>query len=234
MVGGLVEEQDVGLLQQESAQGHAATLASREVAHRRFAIGTVECVHGAFQFVVKFPSIVLLDEFGQLALACNQFVEVGVGLGKLVIDLLVFFEDIDDFLHTFFYHLANGLVVVELRLLVEHADRIAGREDHLAVIGFLLARDDAQQGGFACTVEADDADFGAIEEGEIDVFQYLSRRRDDFAHAYHREDDFFVVYLCHIQLSVIQLFSCQLGHCVFHDGGRLVPIIHTVGEIVSR
>ena len=38
--------------------------------------------------------------------------------------------------------------------------------------------------------------------------------------------------------SVCAIFSCSvvqlLGHCVFHDGGRLVPIIHAVGEIVSR
>ena len=58
----------------------------------------------------------LLDEFGQLPLAGDEFVEVGIGLGKLVVDFLVFLEDVDDFLYAFLHHLADGLVVV-------HSDR---------------------------------------------------------------------------------------------------------------
>ena len=54
----------------------------------------------------------LLDEFGQLALTGNQLVEVGVRFGELVIDLLVFLEDVDDFLHTFLHHLLHRFVVV--------------------------------------------------------------------------------------------------------------------------
>ena len=85
-----------------------------------------------------------------------------------------FLEDIDDFLHAFLHHLLHRFVVVELRLLVKHANGIARREDHFAVIGFLLACNDTQQGGFTCSVQTYDADLGAIKEGEIDVFQYLS------------------------------------------------------------
>ena len=67
----------------------------------------------------------LLDEFGQLALAGNQLVEVGVGFGKFVVDFLVFLEDVDNLLHAFLYHLTDCLVVVELRLLVKHSHGIA-------------------------------------------------------------------------------------------------------------
>jgi len=152
VVGRLVEEQDVRLLKQQTAEGHTTAFASREVAHGGVAIGTVEGIHGAFQLAVEFPSVVLLDEFGELALTGNQLVEVGVRFGKLIVDFFVFLKDVDDFLYAFFHHLTDGLIVVELWLLVEHADRIAGREHHFAVIGFLLASDDAQQGGFTCTL----------------------------------------------------------------------------------
>ena len=86
----------------------------------------------------------LFDEFGELALTGNQLVEVGIRFSELIVDFLVFLEDVDDFLHAFFHHLTDGFVVVELWLLVEHADRIAGRKHHFAVIGFLLTCDDAQ------------------------------------------------------------------------------------------
>lgn len=45
MVRRLVQQQHVGLLQQEPAQRHAATLAAREVLHRLVGVGTAQCVH---------------------------------------------------------------------------------------------------------------------------------------------------------------------------------------------
>ena len=54
----------------------------------------------------------LLDEFSELALTGNQFVEVGIGFSELIVDFLVFLEDVDNLLHAFFHHLTDGLVVV--------------------------------------------------------------------------------------------------------------------------
>ena len=54
----------------------------------------------------------LLDEFGQFALTGNQFVEIRIGFGELVVDFLVFLEDVDNLLHTFLHHLLHRFIVV--------------------------------------------------------------------------------------------------------------------------
>ena len=41
------------------------------------------------------------------------------------------------------------------------------------------------------------AKIGIIKEGQVDVFQYLLVRLEGLAHAYHRKDNFFIVYCCH-------------------------------------
>ena len=82
---------------------------------------------------------------------------------------------------------------LQMRVLLEVAHGVAGREDNFALIVFVEPGDDLEQGGFAGAIESDDANLGAIEEGEVDVFQHLFLGREGFAHAHHREDDFLVV-----------------------------------------
>lgn len=55
MVRRLVQQQHVGLLQQEPAQRHAATLAAREVLHRLVGVGTAQCVHRPFERRIELP-----------------------------------------------------------------------------------------------------------------------------------------------------------------------------------
>ena len=59
----------------------------------------------------------------QAGLFGDQGVEIGVRLGELVVDLVEARQQIHDGLDRFFDHLLDGLSRVELRLLVEHADR---------------------------------------------------------------------------------------------------------------
>ena len=196
VVGRLVEEQYVGFLEEEAAEGHAAAFSAGEVLHQLILVGAAQGVHGALELLVEVPGVVLFQQFGELALAGDELVEVGIGFGEGVVDLLVFLEHVDDFLDGLLDHFADGLAVVELRLLLEVADRVAWREDDFALIVLVYSGDDFHQARFARSVEAYDADLGAIEEAEVYVFQYLAARRDEFAHADHGEDNLFVV--CHI------------------------------------
>ena len=102
-------------------------------------------------------------------------------------------------LNAFLHHFAHGLSGVELGILGQITHGVARSEDHLALIAGLDAGNDFHEGGFTGTVQTDDANLGAIEEGEINVFEHLFLvLLDDFAHAHHREDDFFVVDCSHI------------------------------------
>jgi hypothetical protein len=59
---------------------------------------------------------------------------------------------------------------------------------HFADDVLVDAGHDAQHGGFAGAVEAEQADLGAGEEGQRDVLDDLALGRDDLAHAEHGHD----------------------------------------------
>ena len=202
VVGGLVQQEDVGFSEQQAAEGHAAPFASGEVLHRRVAVGAAQRIHRAFQFGVELPGVVLVDEFGEFALPLDELVHLVVAhrLSKFHIHLLVLLQHIHDLLHALLHHLLDSERVVELRLLWQITDGVAGREDHLALIGLVEAGDDLQQRGFSRAVEAQDADFRSVEEGKVDVLEDLSLRRNRLADVHHREYDFLVVCHCGVFL----------------------------------
>ena len=138
----------------------------------------------------------MVEQLGQLALTLAQLVEVGIGLAKGIVHLVILLEGVHDRLHSLLHHLFHRLGVVQFRLLFQIAHAVAGREDHLALIVLVDSGDNLQQARLTRTVETDDAYLSTIEEREINVFQYLAAGRDKLPHAYHRENDFFVV--CHI------------------------------------
>ncbi len=61
MVCGLVQQQDVRLLEQEPAQGHTAFFASGKNVHRRIAFRAAQCIHGHFQTRIDIPGIEMID-----------------------------------------------------------------------------------------------------------------------------------------------------------------------------
>ena len=115
------------------------------------------------------------------------------GVAKAFVDFLEFLEQVDRLADALLDDLLDRPPGLQMRVLLEVAHRVAGREDNFALIVFVESGDDLEQGGFAGAIESDDANLGAIEEGEVDVFQHLFLGREGFAHAHHREDDFLVV-----------------------------------------
>ena len=62
------------------------------MAHHGVFVGTAQRVHGAFQFGVDVPRVVLVEFVLHFGLARQQFVEIGVGFGKGGVYLLKFAE----------------------------------------------------------------------------------------------------------------------------------------------
>ena len=88
--------------------------------------------------------------------------------------------------------LADGLVLVELRLLLQDADGGAGLQERVAVVGLVQAGHDPQDARLAGPVRADDADLRAWKEVQTDVVKDdlvavrladLPHRVDEFGHA---------------------------------------------------
>ena len=79
--------------------------------------------------------------------------------------------------------------LVELGLLLEHADGVALGHGDLADVVLVDAGHDAQQRGLARAVQAEHADLGAVVEAERDVAQDLFVGGHDAPHLVHGVDD---------------------------------------------
>jgi hypothetical protein len=125
VVGRLVQQQDVGLLQQQAAQGHAALSRRRRAPSTGVSPGGQRRASMAISSAVQVPGVQGVELFLHFALALDQFVHLIVAhrLGELVVDLLELLEQVDRFLHALLDDLAHRLVHIDQRFLLEKARR---------------------------------------------------------------------------------------------------------------
>ncbi len=170
MVGRLVEQQQVGLVEQQLAQRDAAALAAGELGDVGIVGRAAQRVHRLVDLAVEIPQARGLDlvlQFGHL---------VGGLVGIVHRQFVVAIEDrllLGDAQHDV---LAHGLAGVELRLLLEVADPRALGDPGLAVIFLVEAGHDPQQRRFAGAVDAEHADLGVGIERQMDVIEHLAGR----------------------------------------------------------
>ena len=189
VVGGLVEQQQVGAGQQQPAQRHPAALAARERGDLGVAGREPQGVHGDLDGALQVPGAGGLDLRLEVGLAGAELLVVGVGVGPAGHDLVVFGEQrrhLADAVHHVALDVLGG---VELRLLLEHAHREPGSQPGLAGVAVVDARHDPQQRRLAGPVGPEHADLGARVEGQGDVLQHLLVGRVEPAHLAHREDE---------------------------------------------
>ena len=122
VVGGLVEQQQVGLGQQQPAQGHPAALAAGERGHVGVARGQPQGVHGDLEGPLEVPGAGGVDLVLQVGLLGQQLVEVGVGLAHGRAHLVEPVEQRLGLGHPVGHVAGHVLGRVELRLLGQVAD----------------------------------------------------------------------------------------------------------------
>jgi hypothetical protein len=190
MVGRLIQQQHVGLLQQEPAQRHAPALAARQLGDIGVAGWAAQRIHGDVDGALQVPGIGGLDLLLELGLLGDQRLHL---LGR---DLLA--EAGADGLEAVEQRLGAGealehvaehvLLGIERRLLLQVADRDALSRPGLAGDVLVEAGHDLEQGRLARAVEAEHADLGAREERQPDVVQHLAAARVDLGQALHHVD----------------------------------------------
>ena len=99
VVGRLVEEEDVRLLEQEAAERHASPLAAREHVHHLVGRRAAQGVHRQVQPGVEVPAVVRVQLLLELRLLGRELVEVRVGIAVGLADRLELGELVDDLLH---------------------------------------------------------------------------------------------------------------------------------------
>jgi hypothetical protein len=185
VVGRLVEQQHVGLRQQEPAQRDAALLAAREIGDLRVPRRQAQRVRRDLHLHVGSGARRRDDRF-QASLLRRQLVEVGVGLGVGCVDFLELGLGAEDLAHPLLDGLAHRLLRVELGLLRQEADAQARHRRCFAFVFLVLAGHDAQQARLAGAVQAQHADLGAGEERKGDVLQDDALGGNHLPHAVHR------------------------------------------------
>ena len=208
VVGRLIEQQYIRLLQQQTAQRDTSPFTSRKVFDQLVAVWTTQRIHRSFQGCIEFPTVFVVDGFGQLSLTFDQLGHLAVvhRLHEFGVHLLILLEQGDHFGTTLFNHFTDRLVVVQFRLLLQVADGISGREDHFTLKILIQSGDDLHQCRFSGSIQTDNADFGTVKKREVDVIQYFFLVGEDFADPHHREDNFFVCHRFNSVYAFVYLF----------------------------
>ena len=192
MVRGLVEEQHVGLGEEQPAERHAAPLAARDLRHVGVARGEAERVHREVDLVVELPEAERVDPLLEVALLLEEpgHLLVVHRLGELRADLLELPEHAALLRDRLLDVAPHVLRRVELGLLRQVADLGAGERPGVAGEIVVHARHDAEQGRLAGAVRAEHADLGTGVEREVDALENFPRGRNDLPKVADREDVF--------------------------------------------
>ena len=166
VVRGLVKQQQVGSLEQQLAQGHAAALAAGKHVNRHVRIGQLQGVHGLAELGIDIPTVGGVDLVLELAHLGHEGVHVAIRVAHLLADLVEAIDFGDHVTKRHAHVLDDGLVVVERRLLLQDSYGVAGGEPGIAVGNFLDASHNLEQGRLAHAVGAHDADLGTGIEAQ--------------------------------------------------------------------
>ena len=135
VVGGLVEEQQVGLAEQELAQGDASLLSTGQVLDARVRVGNAQGVHGHLQRAIEVPGVDGVDLVLQASLLLTELVEVCIGVTEGLGDFVEALEEAADLGHAELDVLPHVQALVELGLLGQVADSGARLDPGMAIGG---------------------------------------------------------------------------------------------------
>ena len=169
VVGGLVEQQQVRLGQQQPAQRDPALLPAGQAGDLGVGRRAAQRVHGLLDLAVQVPGVLVVQLLLQVAHLLEQF--VGIVGRHLLGDLVVLLEELLGLGHAVLDVAQHRLGLVKLGLLVEQADGEARHQAGIAVGRLLHPRHHPEQGRLAGTVRAHDADLRAGQERQRDVVE---------------------------------------------------------------
>ena len=186
----LVEQEQVGRGEEQPAERDPAALAARQRLDVAVPLGQAERVHRVVDLVVELPEVGPVDRVLHLRLLGEQRVVVGVRLGEGGADLVEAVEQVAQRADAVLDVAAHVLGRIELRLLLEQADRCPRRQLGDPRRRLVPAGHDPQERRLAGAVRAEHADLRSRQERERDVRQHLAVRAVELVGPVHREHVF--------------------------------------------
>jgi hypothetical protein len=221
VVGGLVEEEEVGALEEQPAQCHAAPLAAGEPGHLGVRRGQAQGVHGDLQGAVELPGVGGVDGVLDLALLGEQLVHLvgGEVLAEAGVDVVEPLEERAGLGDAFLDIAEDVFGVVEPGLLRQVADLGALGGPGLAGELCDLAGHDLEQRALAGAVQAQHADLRSGEEREPDALEDLAVGGIDLPQVFHDVD----VLFRHMGRAPTELLGGCRRRSVSRGNRRIVP-----------
>ena len=190
MIGGLIEQQQVGLLEQDPAERDPAAFPARQRGDIRVAGREPQRFHGDIDLAIEIPKVHRFDPFLQGTLLLEQPVHLLVRhrLGESGGDRLEFAEQRALLPYRLEHVAADVEGRIQGRLLGQVPD-----PDPLGRAGIALKiridpGHDAQQRALPGAVGAEHSDLRAREECKVNPLQDFPARRDHLAEVGHGED----------------------------------------------
>ena len=180
VVGGLIEQQQVGILQQDLAQGDAHLPAARVVGHQL--LGPLGCEADCGQQLVdagiELIAVQGFEALMQPAQLVDQLLQViriagGLLAGHLMLHRMLAVEHHRRLAEGLEQLLTHGALGIDVEFLLHVGDARRALLHHLTAAGLLQAGDDPQLGGFAGAVDAHQPDAIARLHLPGDIAQHL-------------------------------------------------------------
>ena len=170
MVGRLVEQKDVRLAEQRTREQHLDLLDVAEVLH--LGVQNSVCVQTqTVEQLAGFGLGVPAAHLGELGFKLRRLVAVLLGERVLHVERVLLAHDSEQALVAAENGVENGFVVEREVVLLEYAHARLGRDGYRAGGRVEVARQDAQEGGLARAVRADNAVAVALREFQVYVLE---------------------------------------------------------------
>ena len=174
MVRGLVEHEQVGLLEKELGEAESCALAAAERGHRRgeLRVDEAQAVQHGIDLVVGGMAAEPVELGLEDGLAGHEPIELGTLLGGHALeDLVEFLLDLVEPAERGGRGAAQRVRRIELGLLLEVADADPALQPHAAVVGLDASGDDLEQGALAAAVAAHESDLLAFVDAKHDILE---------------------------------------------------------------
>ena len=190
VVGRLIEQKKIRLLQQQAAQRDPPALAPGQFGDIGITRRAAERIHGNFHGALDFPAVDRVDLLLQLSLLGEQGIHLVIlqGLGEFFGYLVEPGDQPGGLAKSFDHVLLDGLVRIQPRLLGQVSDRRAVGRPGFTVKFLVDSGHDLEQGRFAGSIDAEHPDFCAGKKRQRDIFDQFPPPGQDLGQLFHHID----------------------------------------------
>ena len=125
MVCRFVQKQNIRLLQKQAAQSNTSPFTTRKNINHLIRRRTTQSIHCKFKIIIQIPCITGIKFFLNFSLSGTKLVKICIRVAKSFVNFVKFFQEICNWLYTFFYTLHYSFSRFQIRFLFEISDCVS-------------------------------------------------------------------------------------------------------------